>query len=77
MNCDENVFEKLGKNIKKYRLAKGLSQEKLSELLDVNSKFIGHVERVERNISLTKLIELAQILDVPMNLLFDFTDLQE
>lgn len=77
MQHDENVFEKLGQNIKKYRLEKGLSQEKLSELLDVNSKFIGHVERVERNISLTKLVELAEILDVPMNLLFDFTDLEE
>ncbi len=77
MQYDENVFEKLGQNIKKYRLAKGLSQEKLSELLDVNSKFVGHVERVERNISLTKLVELAEILDVPMNLLFDFTDLEE
>ena len=77
MQYDENVFEKLGQNIKKYRVARGLSQEKLSELLDVNSKFVGHVERVERNISLTKLVELAEILDVPMNLLFDFTDLEE
>lgn len=77
MQHDENVFEKLEQNIKKYRLEKGLSQEKLSELLDVNSKFIGHVERVERNISLTKLVELAEILDVPMNLLFDFTELEE
>ena len=54
----------IGENIKKYRLAKGYSQEKLSELLNANSKFIGHVERFERRISLKKLIQIAQILDV-------------
>jgi len=77
MSFEEDVYIKLGKNIRKYRLAKGLSQEKLSEMLDVNSKFIGHVERVERYISLQKLIRLSQILTVPLNFLFDFQDLQD
>ena len=55
MDFENETYTKLGKNIRKYRLAKNLSQEKLSELLDVNSKFIGHVERVERYISLKKI----------------------
>jgi len=53
---------------------RGLSQEKLSELLDTNSKFIGHVERFERYISLKKLIELANILEVPLWQFFIFDD---
>lgn len=74
MDFEKDIYTKLGKNIRKYRLAKNLSQEKLSELLDANSKYIGHVERVERYISLKKLIQLSQIVDTPLNLLFDFQD---
>lgn len=74
MNFEESIYSNLGKNIRKYRLAKGFSQEKLSEILETNSKFIGHVERVERYISLKKLIQLSRILDVPMKMLFDFSE---
>ncbi len=74
MDFEREIYTKLGKNIRKYRLAKNLSQEKLSELLDVNSKFIGHVERVERYISLKKLIQLSVILDVSLSSIFDFKD---
>lgn len=72
MSFESDIYKKLGKNIRKYRLEKNISQEKLSELLDANSKFIGHVERVERFISLKKLIQLSNILDVPLYSLFDF-----
>ncbi len=71
MDYKEKVFINLGNNIRKFRLEKGLSQEKLSELLDVNSKFIGHIERVERYISLTKLIKLSEILEVPLQKFFE------
>lgn len=77
MSFEQEIYINLGKNIKKYRLAKNLSQEKLSELLDANSKFIGHVERVERFISLKKLIQITQILDVSLSKLFDFNDINE
>ena len=72
MDFERETYINLVKNIRKYRLAKGLSQEKLSELLDANSKFVGHVERVERFISLKKLILLSNILEVPLFKLFDF-----
>ena len=74
MEFEREVYINWGKNIKKYRLAKNLSQERLSVMLDANSKFIGHVERVERFISLKKLIKLSQILEVPMYKFFDFTN---
>lgn len=72
MTFEQDVYINLGKNIRKFRVEKNLSQEKLSELLDVNPKFIGHVERVERFISLKKLIELSTILDVSLSDLFKF-----
>lgn len=73
MEQEREIYLKLGQNIRKYRLAKNISQEKLSELLDANSKFIGHIERVERFVSLKKLIQISTILEVPLSKLFDFT----
>lgn len=72
MDYEKEIYVNLGKNIKRYRLEKNLSQEKLSELLNANPKFIGHVERVERYISLKKLIQLSKILDVSLASFFDF-----
>ncbi len=70
-NIQEETYRTIGKNIKKYRLAANISQEKLSEILDVNSKFIGHVERFERFISLKRLIEIAEYFDVPVKKFFE------
>ena len=71
MDFEREIYKTIGKNIRKLRLAKGLSQEKLSELLDANTKFIGHVERVERFVSLKKLIQIARILDTPIKNFFE------
>lgn len=68
---DEAVYVKIGKNIRKYRLLKGLSQERLSEIISANDKFIGHVERAERTPSLKKLIKIAQTLETDIKNLFD------
>lgn len=70
-NFKDEIYKTIGRNVKKYRLAANISQEKLSEILDVNSKFIGHVERVERFISLKKLIEIAKYFKVPVKNFFE------
>ena len=38
---EEKIYKNIGKNVRKYRTLRGISQEKLSEILNVNSKFIG------------------------------------
>ena len=68
---DKAVYVKIGKNIRKSRLLKGLSQERLSEIISANDKFVGHVERAERTPSLKKLIRIAQILGTDIKNLFD------
>jgi transcriptional regulator with XRE-family HTH domain len=67
----EDTYRTIGKNVRKYRQLANISQEKLSEILDVNSKFIGHVERFERFISLKKLIEIAEYFNVPVKSFFE------
>ena len=68
---DKTVYVKIGKNIRKYRLQKGLTQEKLSELICANDKFVGHVERAERVPSIKRIIKIAQILEIDLKKLFD------
>ena len=67
----EETYRAIGRNVRKYRHMANISQEKLSEILNVNSKFIGHVERFERYISLKKLIEIAEYFKVPVERFFD------
>lgn len=62
----------LGKNIKKYRELKGLSQEKLSEEVDLTREYIADVERGHKRISLKKLFMIVDVLDINCYDLFDF-----
>lgn len=65
MSSFEDYFYKnIAKQVRKYRLERGYTQEKLSEILSKYSKYIGHIERCERKISNTMLIKLLEILKV-------------
>ena len=44
-----------------------MSQEKLAERADLNSKYIGEVERGGMNISVDALVRIAQALKVRVN----------
>jgi len=63
----DSQLVQLGKNIKRLRQSKGLSQEKLAELADLHRTYVGGVERGERNISLLNLVRIAQVLEVSLS----------
>ena len=61
---------RVGANLRKYRLARGLSQEVLAELVGVHRTYMGGLERGERNITLKSLERIAFELNVdPLSLL--------
>lgn len=41
-------LDKLGKNIAKYRNAKGWSQEKLAEVVDLSREYVTRVEKGQK-----------------------------
>lgn len=50
------------KNVRRARLAKGLSQEDLAERADLHRNYVGGVERGERNISVDNMERIATAL---------------
>ena len=57
-------------NVKRYRLERNLSQEKLAELSGLHRTYISSIERVLRNISIDNVENIASALDVEPYLLF-------
>jgi transcriptional regulator with XRE-family HTH domain len=59
-----------GRNLRAYRLARGLSQEAFAEILKVHRTYMGGVERGERNLTLQTVERLAKQIDEdPLSLL--------
>jgi len=58
------VKKRFGKNLRRARLAKGLSQEELALRCSLNRTYIGSVERGERNISLINIHRIASALRI-------------
>ena len=60
----------VGKNLRAYRQAKGLSQEAFAELVGMHRTYIGGVERGERNLTLTTVERYAEAIGLdPLDLL--------
>ena len=61
MALDYNI---IGERLKKARTDKGLTQEKLSEQLDVSIAFLSRIERGSSHISLKRLSQICDILGI-------------
>ena len=69
------LLKKFGKNLKIERIKQDLTQEKLAEKMNVSQNYIASIECGNANMSLAKVLELAQILDINISKLLDFEDL--
>ena len=71
-----NEFRLLGLTIAYYRKLRGLTQAELAEATNLSRTHISNIEAPngKTSISLNKLCDIAEVLEVPVKDLFDFRD---
>ena len=60
----ENILGVFGRNVRKIRKERQISQEKLAELSGVHRTYVGMIERAEKNITLRNMEKIAEALSV-------------
>ena len=66
-------YMKLGEKIKKERIHNRLTQEMLAEMADITSSYVGQIERGERKVTLSKLVRIANVLNISIDYLLSDT----
>ncbi len=64
MSLRISVLTRFGSTVRKYRLKLGLSQEEFAFVVGLHRTYVGAIERGERNITLNKMVQIANALKV-------------
>jgi transcriptional regulator with XRE-family HTH domain len=59
-----SVGETVAKNIRRLRVERGLSQEELASLVNINRNYVGMIERQENSPTIAMIERIAKALDV-------------
>jgi len=65
-----DIIRVFGTNVRKYRLEKGVSQEKFAEMCNLHRTYISDIERFQRSISLDNIQKIADALGIETYKLF-------
>ena len=74
MDSSYNINKEFGKRVRKFRMERGLSQEKLAFMSNMHRTYIGGIERGERNPSLKNIASIAKVLDIYLSELFELEE---
>ncbi|HHW39601.1 MAG TPA: helix-turn-helix transcriptional regulator [Syntrophomonadaceae bacterium] len=69
-----NIKKTVGNNIRLLRRARGMTQERLAEIVDVSGSYIGYLERGKRSPSLDLLAKIADVFKVDPAVLLTSSD---
>jgi transcriptional regulator with XRE-family HTH domain len=72
-----NLKQMIGARIKEIRLKKRMTQEQLSEKMEINPKYLSSIERGKENPTLDTLIKVARSLDVDLGQIFTFVQIED
>jgi transcriptional regulator with XRE-family HTH domain len=70
----EDLFARIGENIRKFRKARGMTQEQLAEASELSAYFVGSIERGQATVSVRSLEQVARALHVELRDLFVFAE---
>ena len=59
-----DIVRVLGTNLRKYRLERGISQEKFANLCGLHRTYISDIECFQRNVSIENVQRIAEALDI-------------
>ena len=68
--CSMDVRQTIGWNVRRLRVAKGLSQERLALEAEVDRSYVGRVERGLENVTVSTLEALSRAMGVHVSDLF-------
>ena len=68
------IAKAVGQRIRNYRTHKGLSQEKLAELVGCHPTYIGQLERGEKNATIETVEKISSALQISLSTLFEKLD---
>jgi len=63
-------LKKFGKRLAEIRKDKGITQERLAEMVDVHRTYIGFIEQGKRNPSIGNINKISKVLKVRLSELF-------
>ena len=69
-----NLLKKFGKNVKIERIKKDLTQEQFAEIMGVSQNYVANIECGKANMSLAKVLELANFLNIEIEKLLIFNE---
>jgi len=69
----DNICEKFGINVRKYRSEKGYSQEMFAEITGLHRTYISALERGKRSIALENIEKISKGLGIEIYKLFIFS----
>lgn len=68
------LLKKFGKNVKIERIKQDITQEQLAEKLGISMHYVACIETGRQNMSLAKILELANVLKIDIENLLKFSD---
>jgi len=72
-----DLKQMIGARIKEIRNKKGITQEQLSERMEINPKYLSSIERGKENPTLNTLIKLSESLGVDLSEIFRFIQIED
>ncbi len=72
-----DLKQMIGAKVKEIRSKRGITQDQLSERMDINSKYLSSIERGKENPTLNTLIKLSQSLEVNLDEIFSFVEIED
>jgi len=60
-------YKEVGKRIRYYRRKRGITQEQLAFEVNTSASYLSNIERAIKKPSLQKLIQISEVLEIPIN----------